>query len=136
MMHPQYRIDLLHERERGLEDSLSRSRLLAEGAPPKRIGEETVSLRLCTVHDDAALERLALLNGVPLPGGRFVVAEVDGELVAALSLRGGEPLADPFRPTAHLIPLLRLRAGQIDGQTRPRMQAARAIAAKVLHPAK
>jgi hypothetical protein len=135
MMHPQYRIDLLHERQRGLEDSLHRTRLLAE-EPARRVPDETVSLRLCSVHDDEALERLALLNGVPVPGGRFVVAEVDDELVAALPLRGGVPLADPFRPTAHLVPLLELRAAQLDAQPRARIETAKAIAAKVLHPAR
>src|SRR3954447_1252153 len=105
MMHPQYRIDLLHERERGLEQALYRTRLLAEEPAARQVPEETVSLRLCSVHDDEALEGLALLNGAPAPVGRYVVAEVDGELVAALPLRGGEPLADPFRPTAQLLPL-------------------------------
>jgi hypothetical protein len=41
------------------------------------------------------------------------VAEVSGSIVAALPLAGGKPLADPFRPTAHLLPLLRLRADQL-----------------------
>jgi hypothetical protein len=66
------------------------------------------------VHDDDALERLASLEGRPLQDGSFVVAEVGGRLVAAAPLDGGFPLADPFAPTAHLLPLLRLRARQID----------------------
>src|SRR5262249_43076577 len=127
--------DLLHEHQRGLEENLHRSRLLAE-EPPRLVAEETVSLRLCTVRDDPALERLALLNGVQVAEGRFVVAEVDGELVAALPLRGGVPIADPFRPTAHLLPLLQLRAGQLEVQPRARMETAKAIASKVLHPAR
>ena len=40
-------------------------------------------------------------------------AEIDGKVVAALPLRGGKVMADPFRPTAHLIPLLELRAKQL-----------------------
>ena len=74
---------------------------------------EDVALRLCTVQDDPALERLAQLESRKLPGGRFVVAEVDGELVAALPLAGGAPFADPFRKTAHLLPLLQARARQL-----------------------
>jgi hypothetical protein len=75
---------------------------------------EDVTLRLCTVQDDPALERLAQLESRELPGGRFVVAEVDGELVAAVPVAGGAAFADPFRKTAHLVPLLRTRARQLD----------------------
>ncbi|HZO98282.1 MAG TPA: hypothetical protein VFB42_13010 [Gaiellaceae bacterium] len=112
-MHPQFRIDVLRERSRQFERDVRRSALLARPAAPAAPVEERVSLRLCCVHDDPALERLALLEGRPLPRGRFVLAEVDGEVVAALPLRGGAALADPFRPTAHLLPLLRLRAEQL-----------------------
>jgi hypothetical protein len=114
MMHPQFRIDVLHERSRVLEGGLRRSALAARRSRPAPAAEDRVSLRLCSVQDDAALERLALLEGRPVPRGRFVVAEVDGELLAALPLGGGVPLADPFRRTAHLLPLLRLRAAQIE----------------------
>jgi hypothetical protein len=72
-----------------------------------------LELRLCRVGDDPDLERLAALDGQPLPFGRFVVAVVDGRLVAALPLGGGRLLADPFVPTAHLLGLLELRADQI-----------------------
>jgi hypothetical protein len=57
-------------------------------------------------------------------------------VVTALRLRGGEPLTDPFRPTAHLLPLLRLRAAQLERQPRARIETAKAIAAKMLHPAR
>jgi hypothetical protein len=114
MMHPQFRVDLLHERSRQLERDLQRGRLLADHSRPVPPTDEPVALRLCSVHDDAALERLAVLEGRPVPRGRFVLAEVDGTVVAALPLDGGALLADPFRPTAHLLPLLRLRAGQLE----------------------
>jgi hypothetical protein len=81
---------------------------------------EDVTLRLCTVQDDPALERLARLESRALPAARFVVAEVDGELVAAVPLAGGAPLADPFRKTAHLMPLLRERARQLEPPQRTR----------------
>jgi hypothetical protein len=70
-------------------------------------------LRLGTVQDDAALEHLALLDGKPLTGGRHVVAEIDGIVVAAKPVDGGALIADPFRRTAHLAPLLELRAKQL-----------------------
>ena len=62
------------------------------------------------------------------------MAEVNGELVASLPLLGGEPLADPFRATAHLVPLMRLRPSQLE--PRARAGTAKAIAARMLHAAK
>jgi hypothetical protein len=135
MMHPEFRMDVIHERARRLEEALDRSRLLEGARRRVPVPDEAVALRLCSVHDDDALERLARLEGRQVPTGRFVVAEVRGEVVAAVPLRGGEPLADPFRLTEHLLPLLRLRASQLADQPR-RIEAAKAIAARVLHPAR
>jgi hypothetical protein len=65
--------------------------------------------------DDApALARLAALTGRRAPAAEALVAEADGVLLAALPLDGGDPLSDPFRPTADVAALLRLRAGQLD----------------------
>ena len=135
-MHPSYRMDVIRQNRRELEQALLRSRLIAEPPLRRAAPEAAVALRLCSVHDDAALERLAQLEGRPLPAGRMVLAEVEGEIVAALPLAGGKPLSDPFRPTAHLLPLLRLRAEQAGGQPRARMETAKAIAARMLHPAR
>jgi len=134
VMHPDFRMELIHEHEHALGQALQRARLLdGQAAEP---ADEAVALRLCNVHDDEALERLAVLEGRTSPHVRCVLAEVGGEVVAALPLGGGEPLSDPFRPTAHLLPLLRLRASQLEGQPRPRIEAAKAIAARMLHPAR
>lgn len=88
-------------------------------------------LRLGTVHDEAALGRLASMDGKSLGPGPHVVAEIDGIVVAARPVDGGEPIADPFRRTAHLLPLLELRAGQLfpvgRGHLRPLRAARRAI---------
>ena len=127
MMHPQFRIDLLHERQHQLELNVNRSRLVAEGIRPVRATGEAVALRLCSVHDDAALERLAVLEGRVVPSGQLVLAEVNGTIVAALPLSGGAPLADPFRPTAHLLPLMRLRASQLEHATGTRSRLAGAL---------
>jgi len=72
-----------------------------------------IELRLCRVGDDPALAELAALAERPLPFGRFVVALVNGRLIAALPLAGGHVLTDPFVRTAHLRPLLELRAAQL-----------------------
>jgi hypothetical protein len=79
-----------------------------------------IELRLCRVGDDPALEQLAELAERPLPFGRFVVAVVNGRLVAALALAGGHLLTDPFVRTAHLRPLLELRAAQLREPVRRR----------------
>ena len=109
-MHSQFRIDMLRERSRELAAQANRARLLTAEPSREGIADEVVSLRVCRVSDDPILERLAALEGRELPAGRHLVAEVDGEVVAALPLAGGELLADPFRPTAHLLPLMRRHA--------------------------
>ena len=60
-----------------------------------------------------AHRRLAILDEKPVPAGGVLVAMQAGELVAALPLDGGEALADPFKPTADAVALLRLRARQL-----------------------
>jgi hypothetical protein len=72
-----------------------------------------VTIRRSHAGDRAALHRLAQLDSRRLAEGELLVAEVDGELRAALPLEGGTAIADPFRPTAPLVSLLGLRAAQI-----------------------
>lgn len=61
--------------------------------------------------DRVALARLAQLDSAwQPPPAPTLVAEVDGELAVALSLLDGTVVADPFRPTAHLVTLLRAHA--------------------------
>jgi hypothetical protein len=72
-----------------------------------------ICLRLAATGDDPALEQLAELSGRVKAQGPWIVADVDGQLWAALPLAEGEPLVDPFRPTAELRALLSLRAQQL-----------------------
>jgi hypothetical protein len=118
-MHPFFSETMARSRERELDRAVRnvfRTYDVPTTPPPK----EPVLLRLTTVGDTEAIGRLAALDGMPVPDSRCVVAEIGGEIVAALPLRGGKVMADPFRPTAHLIPLLELRATQIAGQARHR----------------
>jgi hypothetical protein len=55
-----------------------------------------------------------------VPRGRQLLAEVEGEVVAALPLAGGALLGDPFRRTAHFLPLMRVRAAQVQAPSRSR----------------
>jgi hypothetical protein len=82
--------------------------------------------------DDApAVARLAALDSQRAPLGPLLLAEIDGEPWAALALETGRTVADPFRPTAALIDLLRGRAAQLaaarEVAVRPRAQRRRAV---------
>ena len=74
---------------------------------------DEVNVRLMRPEDRAAVCRLAALDSGPVPFGAWLVAEVEGELWAAMPLHGGRPVADPFRHTADLVSLLEMRAGQM-----------------------
>ena len=71
-----------------------------------------LTLRLATSADRAALARLADLEQTTRPAEPVLVGELMQRPVAALSLRDGSVIADPFTPTAELIELMRLRARQ------------------------
>ena len=88
-MHPDFLQMGIDERQRELEERVQRGfmRRQVPEAPPAE--PEVVVLRLCSVHDDQALERLAHSRAARA-AGRYVVAEVDGTLVASLPLSGGE----------------------------------------------
>ena len=47
------------------------------------------------------------------PASPSLLAEVDGEIVAAAPIDGGKAVADPFRPTADVVVLLERRARQL-----------------------
>ncbi len=57
--------------------------------------------------DRRPLERLAALDDRRVPAQPVVVAEANGKLLAAVSKRTGEAVADPFESTAHLVAMLR-----------------------------
>ncbi len=78
--------------------------------------------------DAAQLAELAERDTRQVPEGPVLGAEVDGRLVAAISLTSGELIADPFRPTSELQALLRLRASQLRQRpARRRQRGARLI---------
>jgi hypothetical protein len=85
----------------------------AEARPPALGPEATITLRLSDRADEPAIERLGGLSERQLPSDRYLVAEVDGQIWAALSLSGGEPLADPFLPALEVKALLSLRVAQL-----------------------
>jgi hypothetical protein len=72
-----------------------------------------VTIRHAFPDDALALRRLAALDSRQPPSDPMVIAEADGELRAALSLRDGGVIADPFHRTEALVDLLRARAAQL-----------------------
>lgn len=73
------------------------------------------TVRPASPDDLEEVAQLAALDSVRLPSGPMLVAEVDDDLRAALSLSEGSVVADPFYPTAHLVELLRKRAIELSG---------------------
>jgi hypothetical protein len=73
----------------------------------------TYKIRMATDDDAEALRRLAELDSQRPLGGRIMIGELDGAPAAALALDTGRAIADPFRPTAHLVASLRTRAAGV-----------------------
>jgi hypothetical protein len=63
--------------------------------------------------DRAALARLAGLDSHTGLEGPVLGAEVEGRLLAAISIETGEVIADPFRRTSELRAMLKLRLEQL-----------------------
>ena len=118
-MHPQLNLALGYARQRDLLEAAARERTgtprlrrrRRESAPAIRW--QGLTLRLATSADSSALARLADLEQTAAPADPVLLGEVMQRPVAALSLRDGRVIADPFTPTAELIELMRLRARQI-----------------------
>ena len=73
-------------------------------------GNEAVTIRRARPADARALLQLAALDeAVPL-AGEVLVAEVEGELWAAVDLTDGRRISDPFRAASEARALLELRA--------------------------
>jgi hypothetical protein len=72
-----------------------------------------VLVRVATPDDADAIARLAALDSAPAPAGPLLLAEVAGDLRAAVRVEDRAAIADPFEPTAGLVALLRARAAQL-----------------------
>jgi len=83
-----------------------RGRLAADGA--------AVLIRRAAPGDEPQIARLAALDERPqLPRGERLIGELEGRVVAALDVRSGRAVADPFVPTRKIVELLGLRASQV-----------------------
>jgi hypothetical protein len=75
-------------------------------------------IRLATEHDTAALRRLAALDEARPLTGRVLIGEIAGAPAAALSLKTGAAIADPFQSTDRLRAHMRMRASAIEAVDR------------------
>ena len=75
-----------------------------------RLMAENLTFRLSSDDDDAAaIQRLAEIDAHDAPNGPALLAELDGEPVAAIGFVDGRTVADPHRATPSLLTLLRMR---------------------------
>ena len=73
----------------------------------------TLTIRHAGPADVEALRKLAQLDSSRVPTGEILVAEVGGELWAAISVDDRHTIADPFRPTREIVLLLKQRTRQL-----------------------
>jgi hypothetical protein len=84
---------------------------------PSMTSTASLTIRHATATDEADLIRLAALDSSRVPSGELLVAQVDGNLVAALSVDTGAAIADPFEHTAAILDSMR---AQIRASRAPR----------------
>jgi hypothetical protein len=125
-LDPRTHLELAKARAEDLGRAAARARgssLPYGPAPtPASPAELSVVIRRDRPQDQRALTRLAGLDSASVPRSPLLLAEVGGELRAAVSLADGAAIADPFHRTASLLALLRMRAEQLrgDGAGAPR----------------
>ena len=81
---------------------------------------QTIVIRPAYADDALVVHRLAVLDSAPIPPAPLLLGEVDGEPRAAVSLKDGSVVADPFFPTIHLVELLCSHASADDHARQPR----------------
>jgi len=72
-----------------------------------------VLIRPASPDDEPAVARLSALDEHVLPRGERLIGELGGRIVAALDVRSGDAVADPFVPTAGSRRAVGLRAAQV-----------------------
>ena len=111
-MHPEFGQQFVLDRIAGFHRDAERFRLRqsATARPPRPV-RTAIELRLSACREE--LERLAALSERPLHDGDWLVADVDGVPVAAVSVDDGAMVYDPFKQSSQAVSLLRLRRKQV-----------------------
>jgi hypothetical protein len=102
---------------RPIVDHLSREIETNDEREPKM---KNLTIRRAAAADEFAVRRLSALDSAFPPTGDVLLAEVDDELWAALSIDTGHAVADPFRASGDLVELLRFRAERLSAEQPPR----------------
>jgi hypothetical protein len=79
---------------------------------------EPVLVRHAGAADEQRIRQLAQLDARRVPAGPYLVAELGGETIAAISMSTADVVADPFRRTIEATELLRMRSAQIAARER------------------
>src|SRR5512135_3189627 len=104
-MYPELSVYMSLDRmSRFQRDAARYRRARAAAVHPPQPVRTAIQLRLSACREE--LERLAALSERTLRGGDWLVADLDGVPVAAVSIEDGTTIYDPFRPTAQLVSLL------------------------------
>ena len=82
--------------------------------------DQTIALRLAETDETGRVQHLAALDSAPALEGQVLLAVADGEPIAAVSLKDGRVVANPFVCTAEAVALLRLREQHLRGTRSPR----------------
>jgi hypothetical protein len=98
------------------------------------VSQHSITIRTIHDGDEPVLRRLAQLDSGRVPSAPALGAEIDGRLIAAISIDSGELVADPFARSAEASDLLRLRRSQLNGLPRKRRFRRRARAALPASP--
>jgi hypothetical protein len=115
-LEPRHRIEIAEAHADALRQAGARRRRRPSSSDSLRddaVSELAIVIRPNRPDDDRALARLAGLDSAAMPAEPLLVAEASGELRAALSMRDGAVIADPFHRTAQLVTLLQTRAEQL-----------------------
>jgi hypothetical protein len=75
---------------------------------------DPATIRLAADSDLPAITRLAELDSARVPRGRVLIAEIGGNVVAAISLESRALFADPFVSTADVVKVLRAEAAAME----------------------
>ena len=73
-----------------------------------------ITIRQAASADAFELRRLAALDDARALRGDVLLAEQAGEARAAISLRDGRVIANPFAPTAELVEMLRMHRRHVE----------------------
>jgi hypothetical protein len=88
------------------------------------LDSSVIAFRTATAEDDRVLQDLSALDSHRPLERPAVIATVDGSPVAAVSLRDGQIVADPFTRTEDVVGLLRVRVAALAADRRPRRRGA------------